>query len=493
LRPTRRDLLLAALAAVLSGCTILLEAGPHDEGLMLAAAERIADGQVPYRDFWWNYGPGQPYLLGAITAVGGPSLLAWRIVRVLVDVLVVLLVAHLVDVFGPRERGGSGASRWAPAAAIAAAGAMAWPTGPGPGPPALAASLAALLEAGRRPAAAGVLAGVAACFRPEMGIAAILGVMVLVRSRRAAIGFAVTVSAGYLPFLVLAPGEFLDQTVGFLGIQDLQRLPFPFELGAAWPDPNKLLEASFPALLVAAGVGVAVWLLAARERAGRGAWALVPLLGVGAAYLLARTDEFHLVPLAAVLAVLAGIVGARDRSRLTAVGAGLVLAITAVHGAERQAGRLAHPGDLATLPGPVADGVRGERGFARDLATVADTISDVPGPVLVAPPRYDRVSVGAPLVNVLLRRSNPSRYDVVQPGVVTTVAVQREIARDLRRTRTPWVVRWIAPRAARPEPNGSGRSSGVTVLDRAIARDYVAVVRTGEFVVLRRRIYASTR
>ena len=493
MHPPRRDLLLALFAAVLAGCTILLEAGPHDEGLMLAAADRIADGQVPYRDFWWNYGPGQPYLLGALTAVSGPSLLAWRVVRVLVDVMVVVLVARLVDAHGPREGGAGGAGRWATAAAVAAAGAMAWPTGPGPGPPALAAALAALLVATRRPGWAGVLAGLAACFRPEIGIAAILGVTVLARSRRAALGFAATAAAGYGQFLVLAPSEFLDQTVGFLGIQDLQRLPFPFEVGDAWPDPNKLLEAAFPALAALACLGAAAWLVVRRAGAGRGAWALAPLLASGAAYLLARTDEFHLVPLTAVLALLAGIAGARDRSRATAVGAVLVLAVIAVHGLERQAGLLAQPGELARLPGPVADGVRAERDFARDVAAVADAIRAVPGPVLVAPPRYDRVRVGAPLVNVLLQRPNPSRYDVVQPGVVTTGAVQREIARDLRRTSTPWVLRWTDPRAARREPNGSGRSSGVTLLDAAIARDYVAVARAGRFVVLRRRIYASAR
>ena len=42
---------------------------------MLQAAARIADGQVPYRDFWWFYPPGQPLLLGG--AVGGCSARRW--------------------------------------------------------------------------------------------------------------------------------------------------------------------------------------------------------------------------------------------------------------------------------------------------------------------------------------------------------------------------------------------------------------------------------
>ena len=93
-------------------------------------------------------------------------------------------------------------------------------------------------------------------------------------------------------------------------------------------------------------------------------------------------------------------------------------------------------------------------------------------PVLVAPPRFDRVRVGDPLLNVLLQRPNPTRYDVMQPGVVTTAKVQREMARDLIRARAPVVIRWVAPAAREREPNGSARSSGVHLLDRTIAARY---------------------
>ena len=46
---------------------------------------------MPYRDFWWFYPPGQPYLLGALHALFGPSLLPGAIVRVLADATVALL------------------------------------------------------------------------------------------------------------------------------------------------------------------------------------------------------------------------------------------------------------------------------------------------------------------------------------------------------------------------------------------------------------------
>jgi hypothetical protein len=108
-------------------------------------------------------------------------------------------------------------------------------------------------------------------------------------------------------------------------------------------------------------------------------------------------------------------------------------------------------------------------------------------PVLVAPPRFDRVRVGDPLLNVLLRRPSPTRYDVMQPGVVTTASVQREMARDLISSRAPVVIRWLAPAARVREPNGSARSSGVHLLDRTITSRYRRLARYGDYLILVRR------
>src|ERR687883_1417627 len=85
---SRRWLLPLALfagAALVSGFTILRGIDPFDEGLVLQAARRVGDGQMPYRDFLWAYGPAQPYLLAGLFKLFGTSLLQWRIVRALVD------------------------------------------------------------------------------------------------------------------------------------------------------------------------------------------------------------------------------------------------------------------------------------------------------------------------------------------------------------------------------------------------------------------------
>src|SRR5256885_14029259 len=79
------------------------------------------------------------------------------------------------------------------------------------------------------------------------------------------------------------------------------------------------------------------------------------------------------------------------------------------------------------------------------------------------------------MLNVLLDRPNPTRYDVIQPGVVTTAKVQREMARDLRGT--PVIVRWRSTLAREREPNGSSRSSGAFLPPPPLARRHPAAAR----------------
>jgi hypothetical protein len=240
--------------------------------------------------------------------------------------------------------------------------------------------------------------------------------------------------------------------------------------------------------------GLGLWLaLAVATRAPLGLWAPFPLALAGLAYLLARADEFHLVPLAAVLPVLLATAAAREwpaGRRLAAVAVAVPLALVALDGLDRNRIDLIDAPPLAAIDVDVADGVKAPPGEARALERLVDDVrARVPEgrPIFVANPRHDLVRAGNPLVYVLAGRPNPTRYDVMQPGVVTTEEVQREIVRDLRRSGTELVVRWLSPVAAEAEPNGAGRSSGVRILDRYLARRYVEAERFGDYAVLRPR------
>lgn len=527
-------LLLFAGAALLSGITALSGVQPNDEGLMLAAAARIADGQVPYGDFWWFYPPGQPYLLAGLWELLGPSLLAWRIVRVLCDAAVAVLAYALA------VRGGA-SPRLALASWLAAALAMAYPSGPHPFPLTLALALGALLLFERRPLAAGVLAGLAAAWRIEFAAYLGLGIVLAYALRpgrtdragqpapehgRSAFdaagfardggGFAATALATalllYAP-LVAAAG--LDECWDLLvrypleDFGDYQSLPFPLDydgplntgsIGGFLSDSaENLLLFYLPLALV---LGLAGSLLALGLRFRRERWPQVAsaVFALGMThYLVTRPDVFHTAPLAVMVAVLAAwaiaerSAPAAPAPRRIAALAGTALAAVALgyavaEGLDRRWLELRT--DYAELRLPAADGARIREAARAPLErAVRHVRRRVPEgePIYVATRRSDLVTSGHPLFYVLADRPNPTRYDIQAPGVVTSAPVQREIVRDLERSRTRLVVRWTARVTAAPEPNRAGESSGVTLLDRYLRRAYRQEARFGAFVILERR------
>jgi hypothetical protein len=509
--------LLFAGAALLSGVTMLSGVQPNDEGLMLAAAARIADGQVPYGDFWWFYPPGQPYLLAGLWELFGPSLLPWRIVRVLCDAAVAVLAYALA------LRGGASV-RVAVAAWLAAALAMAYPSGPHPFPLTLALALGALLLFERRPLAAGVLAGMAAAWRIEfaaylgLGIVLAYAVRPLARAdftrdagRFAAAALAVAFVL-YLPVVAAAGlGDAWELLVRYPleDFGDYQSLPFPLDYDGPLNtgSPGGFLSDSAENLLVfylplALVLGLAGSLVALALRFQRERWPQVAsaVFALGMAhYLVTRPDVFHTAPLAVMAAVLAAwaIAGRREphparRRRIAALaGTGLAagaLAYAIVEGADRRWLELRT--DHVALRVAAADGARIRPAARAPLErAVRHVRRRVPAgePVYVATRRSDLVTSGHPLFYVLADRPNPTRYDIQAPGVVTTARVQREIVRDLERTRTRLVVRWTARVTAAPEPNRAGESSGVTILDDYLRRAYQPEARFGSFRILERR------
>jgi hypothetical protein len=536
-----RIALLFAGAALLSGVTMLNGIQPNDEGLMLAAAARIADGQVPYSDFWFFYPPGQPYLLAGLWELFGPSLLPWRILRVLCDAGVAVLAWALA------VRGGA-SQRLALASWLAAALAMAYPSGPHPFPVVLVLALAALLLFEDRPLTAGALAGVAAAWRIEFAAYLGLGIVLAYAVRGAADrrgfdaaafardagGFAATALATAL--LLFAP---VVTAAGFSDSWDLlvrypvedfgdyQSLPFPLDydgplntgsLGGFLSDSAENLLLFYLPLALVVGLAGALLALALRFRRERWPEVATAVFALGTAhYLVTRPDAFHTAPLAVMVAILAAWAIARRRepepepatadgpgrpgatgrtrpsARRVAALAGVALAAVGlayaiVEGLDRRWLELRT--DYAELRLPPADGVRVREAARTPLERAVRYVRGrVPPrrPIYVATRRSDLVTSGHPLFYVLADRPNPTRYDIQAPGVVTTAPVQREIVRDLRRTRTPVVVRWAAPLTAAPEPNKGGESTGVTILDDHLRSAYRPEARYGDFVILELR------
>ena len=193
-RPTRWSVLWLAPAAVVAlACMLPLvelwraPGSPMEEGFMLVFPELVLEGQVPNRDFLHLYGPGSLWVLAGVFKVFGTTLAAERVVGLLQQAGVVFGVFALLRPWG----------RWVAAAGGAVAAvillppaglvALAWPGG-------LALSLWALTVAldakaaptsprhrSRRCLVAGVLAGLALLYRPDLVLAIGLATPVLWR------------------------------------------------------------------------------------------------------------------------------------------------------------------------------------------------------------------------------------------------------------------------------------------------------------------------
>src|SRR5829696_3353579 len=448
-------------AALISGFTMRRYLEPFDEGLLLQGASRIADGQWPYRDFGWPYGPGQPVVVAGLSAVFDPSVVWWRLLRVAADATAALAVWGLV-----RRPAGE---RWALAAWLAASVTVAQPTSANPFPVALAFALCAVLAAARgRPVPAGLLAALAAFWRPDLGaVAGIAAVAALLargggapqaraadragtvhgaspgRPWRALLAAAAAVLGAvvlYLPFAIAAgPGRLWDELVGIAaGDGDLWRLPFPLAYDGplrGWP-PSALTED------------------------------LKDVLG------------FHL-PLAGLVLAAAGVPMRGARIALAAA-----LAVLALAGTANRLSALLLPPALEPVTLAGVPGIRVPPAEAAALPRMVERVQSIvpPGePIYVAPRRSDLVTISDPLVHFLVRRPNVLARDV---SVQALPEEQARIVAALRRERPRAVVRWTDPASSRPEPNSRGRPSGSRALDAYLASAYRLDARYGAYDVL---------
>jgi len=464
--------LLWIAAAAVSGFTLRRYLGPLDEGILMQAATRMADGQWPWRDFGWSYGPGEPLVVMALGKLFDPSLLWWRLLRVGADATSAVLVYALVRDQRPR---------WAPAAWAAAAVTAAQPTSANPTGPALAFALAAVLFATRsRPAWAGAMAALAAFWRPDVGaIAALAAASTLWAARRderaaglqephargdGALVCLAVAAAGlivlYAPFLVAAGPRTVWDALVVQASRDGEywRLPFGFGGGDAKDFVSWLLPFVAVVTVACAARGRTIGLFA---------------LGVGAVvYYASRADLEHAQGLLIVAAAAAALI------RPKPVGA-VMLALLLAVGVANRAAALLRPPDLV----PFAN-VRVPPGEADALPELTASVHRLvaPGePIYVAPRRSDLVTFSNPLVYYLAQRPNVLRRDVLLQAKPDE---QRNIVAALRRTKPKVVVRWLAPESAEPEPNRRGRPSGSTVLDDYLDTAYREDARFGDYAVL---------
>ena len=251
----------------------------HDEGFVLVDAIRILNGEIPHRDFYVLYGPGQFYVLAVLFKCFGTSVLverAWdTVVRGCSVVLVFVIVRRVVAPRSVAFLASTASLVW-----LGSFGAYGYPVFP-----ALTAALASLAflvpalggEGGSAAGmvAAGACAGVVMLFRYDIGFA-IFGVEAAIltfsswlgRLEKAnplratmrvlllfGLGFAVIVGPIIIVFTLLGvmPDLIFDIIIYPAHYYVRMRsLPFP-SMSSLWADPARF-DVFLPLLLCAAAV-----------------------------------------------------------------------------------------------------------------------------------------------------------------------------------------------------------------------------------------------
>lgn len=532
-----------ASVAVVSGLAILArssQAGSYDEGFVATNAMRVLSGEVPYRDFWAIYPPGQFYVVAALFNLLGPSLAVARAYDTACRFLIVVCVWFLA------RRAGTGSSAFLASATaavlLASAGFYTYAVFP-----TLALGLASMVSVlsfvdcrrQNRLVLAGLLLGSAAFFRWDIALYVGLTEAMLVTTAltvgrpigesrpTASIG---TLAAAIAPWLASTLGVVVT-SYGSLalmtGMEALWAQVFAFPVvnlrEARWrPYPSFLAIAPvggggleslpsafgpligwflfyFPILVQSASL-LGLSYMAVRERRlvcprhlARLAVAVLGLLVFAQA--LSRYDYLHVIP-ASLLAALSVASLASDKSlSRTGVSAGRVVRVfltmcLAVF-------YVAVPllpiiGAFQLYPAAECHSDLTRAGCIpvnEDQARTAKHLSGLTSPderIFVGNQRHDRIFVNDMLVYFLAGRRPATFYGELYPGVATTLEVQRQIAAEIDAAMVQCIV--LVELASPGEPNTSSVSSGVTYLDEYLKARFEPVARFGDYQILTRTL-----
>jgi len=530
--------LAAAGAGVVALCLFLLPALNGFPGdIALAGAERVLAGQVPYRDFWTMYAPGQFYLLAFLFALFGTHALVSTFAGALLCAGAVGLSWRLMIV---------ATGRWGYALATAAlftGGFLAngYYRDISSYSPTVFCVLVALnllaryFQAGgdRALVGAGLAIGAAALFKHDVGaysaLAMLCGVLVYrlipgdaaVRRGwlRDPLVFGLAAAAPVLPVVaalaVVAGYDAFWDTIWFPAtiFGDVRGEEYPSLVPSGLYDAWKVQMLRNWSYYLNFALPFLVWLasltaiaFAARRGHGRTAalgvtLAIAWLFHYFAAHVQINTHIISLTFYAACLGplLLYGLTDdmpqrwrtpARGLALLVAGGWLVSLVVPYVLNALDRRGP-----PVVSLSLPKVSGVKLPRGRAESLAALAGYVQRrvPPGqPIYVGVRRHDIIIISQPMVYFVVDRLPATRYHELHSGVVDTAPVQAEMIRYLNDRNVKLIV-LIDPFTddALDGVKRSIRSKqpqvGATQLDAFIRANFVPSRQFGEYVVWLRK------
>lgn len=490
-----------------------------DEGVILVGAERVSGGAVLHRDFYFNYGPAQLYILSFLFRIFSPSVWVERAWDALARSCVVLFVFLLCVRVGSRR------AAWLAAFAslilLAHFGFHGYPVFP-----ALASALAstvclyAVFEKSRSTfwlAAGGLCNGITFLFRYDIGLfafgaeAILLTAWLLAQSgqtggaSRALFGLtrflagfaiiAVPLGAAYLLFGVAR--DFLFDVVSFSGSYIATRsLPFP-GLNVLKRSPSE--AAVYLPVIVMAATALAIPFSWRRKKNDPVLWVaalLLALTGVFFAKGFVRVSAIQMalaiISSIALVTLVANRLSTFPRFIRLAVGGALTAAglCTLIAGfGDLKSGRQNAVAWIGNAGCRASAGIERLGCYTVDESHAAairylERVTTPADPIFVGNGRHDKLFINDIAFYFLAGRVPATKWYQFDPGLQTKAQLQREMVGELSRRCPPFIVlesEWDKME----EANASAVSSGVTILDDYLRTHFTLAARFGSIRILR--------
>ena len=539
---------LAAAAALLAAALLLpmtlQGVGIFDEGFIASGAMMILRGDLPLRDFYVVYGPGQYYLSASLMAVFGESLLVTRVAHVL------LLAGLAATVAAASYQFAHGRIRLAllPVSAFVL---MTVNFLPNPGYPAVPAVLLLMLatwplarwaETGSTPSLLGasLLIGLAGLLRWDFAVlgfgAQVVAVSLIERARRTSLKDfwrtlarlvlpgALLVIAGFAPFLLAAGPERWFREVPLFMLMEFKQwrnldmlAPTLTNLSTAWTQHDRwtvldallrLVYAATPFIFASGALllaGTRVW----RQRGlvgfqdalalGLSLLSLAMLNQVRVRTAVPQAYPAFVAALPLIVYLLAALMANR-RARFAAwavTGSVLIvwLALPAYFAQSKLRTLPTQSVQVFALPraglvfsGPHGSALKRASDYA-DLIRYLQTTTAPSDYIFSGVTDTSRLFINDSLLYFLVNRRPATRWVEMEPGLSNTVAGQNELIQALQ---TKQVKTVVLLQLQSEEPNATARSNGLHLLDDFIRSNFQPQRQFGKYTVLERSQAVAT-
>jgi hypothetical protein len=465
---SRHAILVGLLAAIAVSPNLLVALSTYDGGLSSSAGTFLLHGALPYRDFWWLYGPASPVLAAVATAVTGPSILFLRLLGIvalgvqaavgyaLIRSTAPHVVAAVVSIGATAATTfilGVELTAWTLAVTLALAGLLARQQG--------------------HDRLSGVLIGLAFLGRLDIGVYALAAAIVLPRRRQVILAFGVVaVPFAAIALLTTTLPDLIQQLIWFplIGTRQFRYVPAPKVEDAL----SLLLFTTLVLIPKLAVLASAAGCLIRRPRV----LSIVPMIVFAALCQLqtvSRGDIYHQADAAfpglILLGMVAGPSAIRSRTRLPRAVAYLRLSQFAALATTVMLCLIF--GSFSILRMETGSLPPGEQALVAGVRTiVANTTRDEP---IFVGLTANRITLLNPmLVYYLADRRAAVWATMFNPGVTNTDATQARMVEELKARPASLIYLDDAWAESLEETNDSA-IPGSTILDTYLASAYVAV------------------